>query len=1090
MVYIVYSFIVLFSIVPLYLSCHIHLTDNSTDKDCLITSTNQSYMCNTLQYVLDRYSLYFDTDCIIHVYNNQTFDNNGSINEDSNFLVDDYDAFDNETILPNNVTLQIVGDNDTNIIYIFNNLITGLVITSGSNSSIIWSNVEFMGSSQDFPVTMVFENFQTVQLYDVVLNDLNEFKIENVTLVAMSDSYFTGMNFTLYILNVDAVEVIETEFTDFGGTILIDTLNLLIDSCLFVHSKKNILNCTYTEESFSSESAWEISNSNFFDNNIKNDVLMYFEGVPVILSGNNFHDNTVDSLVSMQFLTQQAFLQFIENNISYNNFNSFGIQVINDIDTNRDNMPTMSYPSIMIHSNLFDSNTGTSRALVEITMCSETENHYTNNSFTNNKMPCIVISSGDNALHNISSSLFQSNIGLNFLVDLRTAKKCRSEKMAMYVNDLQFFNNSFYITVDEDVDDPTVMSVWSKPTHTPIQISFGNIKFVQNYGTALTLLNVNISLHGNINFIKNSGDFGGALLLDEIKLTVNSEDRYELNFINNTAIYGGAVYILDNPCMQEWMSKIDNKCNIIATFTGNTAVIEGDSVYTQLPHCNCSIKCNLTFDRTPAIVSGAVSMNISANKKVQKSLSAFPGRNVSLNFTIADCAGTPVTCTAKPLALCGKDKPYSCAGHENGGFQFEIKGPAYINLRSGYVDTDSILSIDIIGSNRNNSLYPKLYFQCRNHRGYEITSTTGNVNVDILPECPTGFKYNPKTISCECSNGNDDDTNNYVCDFTSGNICVKKGIWAGNWDVHGETKLIVSECISPFCNNYYNKKCPINYLQEYVQLNLQKTNKDDRCVRGHSGLFCCQCQNGKTNSYDSYSCIDDIDCQSWHQYVLLILSLAWPIILGLSLLFFVPQTDNGVGNFYCPFFVLSVLGPVINRTGFDQYPQLQTLVNVYISTFLLGSKALSFIPWCFFDTGGPMWSTFYNYIGPIIIFLFLIVFVKSAQICSRPFSKLQSNPVKSISLTLVVTFWSLAQTSITLITPIELPGLKTRLEIQPDQEYFQKWHILVFLVSLIVIVGLTFVSVFLLLTSLCQGRLVKIKPFLDEFQYSFKLRYR
>ena len=1081
---------ILFSFIQLCSSCHIYLDNNGTDnKNCLTNSSN--YTCKTLQYVFDQYSQSAGKDCSIHVFNNQTItlDNGTWIDDESNgiFVDSNYDDGLLTLSFPYDTRLYIIGENNkTDEVFISYNVSTGILMTSDghSNSSIVWSNLHFI---QDMPLLLLaFEDFHTVEFNNVVMSDLSNVKIENVSCVTINESLFTGKDVTLDIQNIDRMEVFETKFNNFGGILLTDVSNLLVDSCSFLNSKKSIFNCS-NNGYHSPEATWQILSSNFSHNEVR-DVMMSFEGMSVIFTDNEFNNNSVDNLLLIT-LTKQAYFQFLNNDVSLNNFDSFGLKVVKEDDAGYDNV-TMLPPLIKIDNNVFDTNTGMSqRALIEVVVCSESQNFYTYNEFNNNTMPNMIISSGKNAFHNLSFSLFVSNIGLNLLVDFSLAKECKSEQMRIHLDGLQFTDNSFYITVDEDVQDPTVMSICSYSNHRPIEVSLGNIIFYQNYGTALTLSNVNVSLHGEMDFVLNSGDFGGALLLNEITLTINSDEQCEINFINNTAKYGGAVYILDNPCIEDWLTNKNYECNIIANFIDNSAVIEGDSIYSQLPHCRCfSNNCNFTFDHQPEIVSGAVSMNISADKNNQKPLVAFPGRNVSLNFTIADCAHTPVTCTAKPLALCGKDKPYSCAGHENGGFQFDINGPVYIHLQSGFVNTDSILSIDITGSNKNNTLSPRLYFQCRNHRGYEMTSATGNINVNISQDCPIGFSYNSETMSCECNNHKQ----NYICDFSSGKICVKKGIWAGNWYASkNETKLIVSDCKSAFCNNKYNKSCQINHLQDYIELNLETGyQNDERCVRGHSGLLCSQCQNGKTNSFDSYICIDDADCRGWHQYILLILSLVWPIILGFSLLFLTPETKYGVGNFYCPFFVLSVLGPVINRSGFDPYFQLQSLVNVYISTFLLGSKALAFIPWCFFDMGGQMWSTFYNYLGPIIIFLFLIIFVKSAQICSRHFFVLQSNPVKSMSITLVVTFWSLAQTSITLITPLEMSGLNTRLDIQPDQEYLREWHILMFLISLLVITGLTGASIFLLFSSVFQGRLIKIKPFLDEFQYSYKMKYR
>ena len=578
------------------------------------------------------------------------------------------------------------------------------------------------------------------------------------------------------------------------------------------------------------------------------------------------------------------------------------------------------------------------------------------------------------------------------------------------------------------------------------------------------------------------------MLIDNARLIV-TEDKVNITFTDNAATYGGAIYLLSYPCS---IILYDDCQKLNVNFSGNNAIFEGDSIYSEQSHCQrgCFDGCVFTFDQDPLIVSGASSMEISADRRKKLyPLSAFPGQTVSLNFMIEDCAGTPVSCTAKPLALCGEeDKPYSCRTYVTGGFEFQIESPVYVQLTSGWVDTQSSLSINTQYNNNTSRLNPKLYFQCRNHRGYESTSVTGHLNVTIDDNCPKGFVYCNLKHQCNCSNNSN---SRYYCDHSTGNVCVEKGHWAGAL-LQNETELIVIPCNSINCNYKSAKPCPLEHLNNYIEVDLSDTNRmDRRCLRGHSGLLCSQCNKGTANSFDMYQCIDDDKCHEWHKYLLLILSLIWPVILGFILLFLLPKTQNGVGSFYCPFFILSVVGTIVNGTSFDAYSELQTVVNIYISTFLIGSRALGFVPWCFFDMGGPMWISFYNYLGPIIIFAFLFAIFKSAQVCFKSFSKIQSNPVKSISLGLLVTFWSLAYTSITLVTSINLNSqTKLRLKIQPDQIYLDDWHILVFIVSMIVVAGLGGVSILLLLSPICLGRLNRIKPYLDELHHCYKPRYR
>ena len=1029
--------------------CNITINDEICDDACSSGCLENCSVNCTLKYVLENYDFemcFSERDFRICLYDNQTIPSDGI---SAPFF--------------NDINLYIEGESETVYISMENSSIIEVFndYNDSANVSVQWSNIHFVGSTSQF--SMKFQDVYSVKFFN-------------------------------------------TAFTKIHGIELINVSQIFFDDCSFDEMSSSVLSCSNQKQSTNDHWKFLEIHDSFFKNSIFNDELLGNNCVFTNskLTNNTFRNNIVTDLIHIHADEDEEFerFDFMKNSVEKCDISSFGIVIIRKAPTDSQSGYPTSY--INFEENNFTNNIGMDHAMIGLQ--GYLNSSFTNNTFINNTMSSINItgSCGNhyNLSHNLHSSYFKSNNALNSLVQFYAAADCTKTEYiyVMFVaSNLTFEENTFYILVNENIQDPTVMSIgaYKKFPERKIQLFLADLNFINNYGTALTICSSKVTLQGSLNFTHNSGTFGGALLLGDITLD-SLEETVDITFTNNSAKYGGAVYILDNPCIETWTETYDHthKCNINANFLGNRADIEGDSVYSQMPHCSCNKKfCNFSFDHKPGIISGAYSMTLWARDDRSENgtrsvLAAFPGIHVFLNFDVRDCEGTPVVCTAKPLALCGDNHPTSCAhgGHDN-GFTFTIDGPIYIVLRTGFINTESNLSFSLNqNSTLKNGSLPKLFFQCRNHRGYEMTTYTGNISVNVSSsKCPIGFKYNSKKSSCECGSLG----KNYHCDFVSGKICVERGMWAGFSDLNKNSdSLIVTECNSEFCNYKHKTSCKLRQLTNLVLLSLDSSDDHDlQCVRGHSGVLCCDCLSGKTNSFDSYQCIDDKQCRGWQKWILLILSLGWPTLLGLLILLMIPTFENGVGNFYCSFFALAVLGPISQQADFDPYPSLQTLVNIYTSTFFLGSRALGFIPWCFFKVS-RMWTAFYYYVGPVMLFLLLLSLFVSARLRSRIVLKIQSNPIKPISIIFLITFWSLAQTSILLLTPTDLPNVGAVVKIQPSQKYFEYGHIPVFMFSVVILIGLLLFSLLLLLSPFCQGKLTRIMPLLDEFQHCYRNRFR
>ena len=110
---------------------------------------------------------------------------------------------------------------------------------------------------------------------------------------------------------------------------------------------------------------------------------------------------------------------------------------------------------------------------------------------------------------------------------------------------------------------------------------------------------------------------------------------------------------------------------------------------------------------------------------------------------------------------------------------------------------------------------------------------------------------------------------------------------------------------------------------------------------------------------------------------------------------------------------------------------------------------------------------------------------------------LKPPPLKTVCILMLLSFWSLADTSINILTPTvfefrESPPLYM-VSIQPDIRYFSPQHLPVAIPALLVLLVLILPLVAVLLLSPFLQRVInlhRIMPFLDEFQSCYEDRYR
>ena len=167
-------------------------------------------------------------------------------------------------------------------------------------------------------------------------------------------------------------------------------------------------------------------------------------------------------------------------------------------------------------------------------------------------------------------------------------------------------------------------------------------------------------------------------------------------------------------------------------------------------------------------------------------------------------------------------------------------------------------------------------------------------------------------------------------------------------------------------------------------------------------------------------------------------------------------------------------------------------MSYFSATFLLKFEALGLIPWCFFSSVNLLYSKYFDLIAPIVVIMVVLLTVYLARCFPRLFRYFQESPIQAMCLLIMISFWSLASTSIQVLAPLSLPGIKgVRVNLKPDMHYFDKGHLAIWLISVVILI-LLLILILALISShrLCFLVHHRVKPLLDEFQSCYKDNWR
>ena len=583
-------------------------------------------------------------------------------------------------------------------------------------------------------------------------------------------------------------------------------------------------------------------------------------------------------------------------------------------------------------------------------------------------------------------------------------------------------------------------------------VTVNNVTFTSNSGTPFALTNIYLIASGNVTFDSNTGTTGGGLYLDNtfLKITENTT----IKFTNNSARYGGAIFI-DNDQKDCFLD-----IGYSLALQNNTAPV-GSDVFASSSWCRNKLdeNCIKLYNMTNVSV-----ISLPNIFQVNGDASVFPGQPIVLDMSVIDCFNKSVPCIADVLLA-------NCADKTCSEYGITLHGLPTVLVHSGPVHTGIAINSAV---SLTQSLELQLQFICKTPAQQLPANATATIH---LLQCPFGLHLNTLSQQCECDNVRDE----FLCSNSVGKACIRKGYWYGTTGTN--SKSVTMKCQNLFCN--FSSKasiCPSEVASNpagYIALNQLQ---DDQCLDGHGGTLCTGCTKGKTATYGGLQCIPTHQCRPWHPYALLLLNITCPFFISTILIIVIQLKLNiGSGYLYGPLFYLAVLSLI----PFVDWLIMSRIINLFSATFLLKFQVLGFIPWCFFEEVDLLYSTCFELIAPLVVSTVLLLTIYTARCVPRLFRNFQKSPIHAICVLILISFWSLASTSIQVITPVYSSEIKgARVNLRPDLPYFTGVHIPLLIGAVAIILMLFIVTIILVVSPFVN--LHRIKPVLDNIQSCYR----
>ena len=361
-----------------------------------------------------------------------------------------------------------------------------------------------------------------------------------------------------------------------------------------------------------------------------------------------------------------------------------------------------------------------------------------------------------------------------------------------------------------------------------------------------------------------------------------------------------------------------------------------------------------------------------------------------------------------------------------------------------------------------------------------------------------GFVYSKNPQKCGCYNDDNDDDNddNNDDDNSSDNddgdddddvmqcygdiADIRQGYWFGN--VSGT--CTVSLCPIFYCDLSYHNIETVNGYYNFPR------QTDDQCRPHRTGVACGDCSPGYTLAHNAPDCVDRKKCSGMLSLVIVLTILYW-IIIVVGVCIMHSKFQISLGHLYGIIYFYSTVDVFLGNDLYTSDVVFQ-LVAVISSLAKLTPQFIGKL--CSVEGLSGIDQQFINYIHVLAVSLILFAITKVVKYSRRMAYFGKHYIVRTICVLLLLAYTSLTSTSLQLLKPLTFNNVNDTFTFSsPDVKYFSGRHVVYGIVAILcVIIFVMGLPCLLLLEPFLQRKinLIKIKPLLDQFQGSYKDRYR
>ena len=637
-----------------------------------------------------------------------------------------------------------------------------------------------------------------------------------------------------------------------------------------------------------------------------------------------------------------------------------------------------------------------------------------------------------------------------------------------------------------------------------------------------------VSLQGNINFIGNQGESGGAIALyDNSYILLHPSTN--ITFKSNSAkSYGGVIYVvteqkqhskfslvnidpivspfrdLQSECFytlhtlenfHELQQQSDTKAQLI--FDNNTAGWAGTDIYGgSIDTCTLPtywpavfgiktfkddlfrLESNNTVTSDPTRVCICENMHPNCTNSVLE-IQHFPGQEFPIS--VAAVGQLQIATPGTVYAEIRDD-----GNHYNSEFPKLIRDFQRTNLLSG---SCTELSYTPLSENQRATLVLTIKPNLPAFSDKEIKETVIKVNIGsrlslgkrmskylVLPvhigitfkPCPLGFVLSEG--SCNCTEVLQ--KHNLSCDITTQTVHKDPNMWIGTVQVSNATEVIV-------VHNY----CPYDYCNR-DQTEVSLDSQDEQCALNHAGTLCGKCRANYS------SVLGTSRCKRCNNTMLVLLPVF--VTCGALLVIALIQLNLtvSVGTINGLIFYANIIQA--NRASF--FPNTQSFLSIFIAWLNLDFG----IETCFYNGLDEYTKTWLQFVFPLYIWLLVVLLIVWSHYTSTGTKLVGNNAVFVLATLFLLSYAKIVRNIVGALsfTILQLPNSTRAVWLyDANIEYFSAKHAPLFVVAVgvLLLISIPYTALLLFAQCLLTSNRLCIKramPLLDAYTGPYKNKHR